>query len=129
MSYTCANWQHFTHGSNKFYGNGQCAVFVEMVAKAPRTHFWTRGVKVLGNGHLIPPGTAIATFDSAGVYPNRKHGNHAALFVSEDGKSITVVDQYRGAHSHHPGISHYTHRGTGSETSMTGDPNYYFVIE
>ena len=101
-----------------------------MVTHAPRVHFWRKGLKVLGNGHMIPQGTAIATFDSHGTYPNMSHGNHAALFVSENGHSITVIDQWHGKSSgHYPGISHYTHMGTGNDHNMTGDPNYYYVIE
>ncbi|MFT3771266.1 MAG: BPSL0067 family protein [Minicystis sp.] len=129
MSYHCSDWRRFEHGTSRFYGNGQCAVFVEMVTGAPRVHSWRRGLKVLGNGHLITPGTAIATFNSHGVYPNMNHGNHAALFVSENGHSITVIDQYHGTHSHHPGISRYSHQGHGDDHHMTGDPEYYYVIE
>jgi hypothetical protein len=129
MSYICRVWQRYEHGTSRFVGNGQCAVFVEAVTGAPRVHFWTRGLKVLGNGHLIPPGTAIATFDSHGRYPNMSHGNHAALFVSENGHSITVIDQYHGKHSHAPGISRYSHMGAGNDHNMTGDPNFYYVIE
>jgi hypothetical protein len=117
------------HGSGHFVGNGQCAVFVQGVTHAPNVHDWRPGLKVLGNGHLITPGTAIATFNSHHVYPNMNHGNHAALFLSEDGHSITVIDQYHGKHSHYPGVSTYSHGGTGNDHHMTGDPNFYYVIE
>ncbi len=129
MSYHCNDWRRFEAGSKGFVGNGQCAVFVQHVTGAPNVHQWRKGMKVLGNGHLIPQGTAIATFDSHGHYPNMSHGNHAALFVSENGHSITVIDQYHGKHSHTPGISRYSHMGTGNDHNMTGDPNFYYVIE
>jgi hypothetical protein len=130
MSYICNDWRRFTVSSQPFYGNGQCAVFVEMVTHAPKVHFWQKGLKVLGNGGLIQPGTVIATFNSHGIYPNMPHGNHAALFVSENGHSITVVDQWHGKSTGHaPGISHYTHFGTGDDNHMTADPDFYFVVE
>jgi hypothetical protein len=130
MSYICRDWQRFMISCTSIYGNGQCAVFVEMVTNAPKVHFWTRGIPVLNNGHLIQPGTVIATFNSEKVYPNMPHGNHAALFVSENGHSITVIDQWHGkSHSHAPGISRYTHIGTGNDHNMTGDPSYYYVVE
>jgi hypothetical protein len=47
-----------------------------------------------GNKH-IKRGTAIATFVN-GKYPRKKHGNHAALYVSQDDEGITVVEQFRG---------------------------------
>jgi hypothetical protein len=129
MSYICRDWQQFAHGSSKAYGNGQCAVFVELVTHAPKVHFWVRGIKVLGNGHLISPGTAIATFNSSGHYPNMPHGNHAALFVSEDGHAIKVIDQWHGkTTSHNPGPSTY-HSGHGDDQHMTQDANFYYVID
>jgi hypothetical protein len=128
MPYICHDWTMFEHGSTKSYGNGQCAVFVEMVTNAPRVHFWTRGLKVLGNGHSIAPGTVIATFNSSGEYPNMPHGNHAALFVSENGHSIKVIDQYAGKHTHHPGPSTYV-LGHGDDHHMTSDANFYYVVE
>jgi hypothetical protein len=129
MSYICTNWQAYEHGSKHFSGNGQCVVFVQHVTGAPNDHEWRPGLKVLGNGHLIPQGTAIATFNSEGKYPNMSSGNHAALFVSEDGHSIKVIDQYHGKHSHHPGPSTYSHLGAGNDTNMTGDPDFYYVVE
>jgi hypothetical protein len=126
MSYICRDYQKYEHGSQGIVGNGECAVFVETVTHAPRVHDWRKGLKVLGNGHSIPAGTVIATFNSSGIYPNMKHGNHAALFLSENGHSITVIDQY---HGHSPAVRHYTHTGSGDDYHMTGDPNFYFVVE
>jgi hypothetical protein len=104
-------------------------VFVEMVTNAPKVHSWRRGIKVLGNGHLIQQGTVIATFNSSGIYPNMHSGNHAALFVSEDGHSIHVIDQYHGKHTHYPGPSTYVATGHGDDHHMTGDANFYYVVE
>ena len=65
---------------------------VQIYAAAPPTSLWKAGAKVLGN-HLLAPGTAIATFVSE-RYPNRPHGNHAALFIRQDGNAIWVMDQW-----------------------------------
>jgi hypothetical protein len=130
MSYVCNDWQRFTISCTRIYGNGQCAVFVEMVTNAPRVHSWRKGLKVLGNGSMIQPGTVIATFNSSGIYPNMPHGNHAALFVSENGHAITVIDQWHGkTTSHAPGPSTYWHIGTGNDHNMTRDPSFYYVVE
>jgi hypothetical protein len=51
------------------------------------TTTWKPGRKVRGNN--ISPGTAIASFRD-GKYQN----DHAAIFVSQDEKGITVYDQY-----------------------------------
>ncbi|WP_119631433.1 BPSL0067 family protein [Methylocaldum marinum] len=38
-------------------------------------------------------GTAVATFVD-GKYPNESHGNHAALYISQDGSGVWVMDQW-----------------------------------
>ena len=43
----------------------------------------------------IAKGTAIATFVN-GRYPNLPHGNHAALYISQDAGGIWVMDQWKG---------------------------------
>jgi hypothetical protein len=40
----------------------------------------------------IRTGTAIATFDGMGRYPNHAHGNHAAIYISQDSVGIWVWD-------------------------------------
>ena len=42
---------------------------------------------------LLAKGTAIATFED-GVYKSRPHGNHAALYLSQDQGGIWVMDQW-----------------------------------
>ena len=42
----------------------------------------------------LPPGTAIATFDATGRYANHSHGNHAAIYLSQDASGIRVIDQW-----------------------------------
>ena len=73
-------------------GSGQCVALVQTYAKAPLTSTWTEGEKVKGNT-TIQKGTAIATF-VGGKYPNKSHGNHAALYLSQDATGIKVMDQW-----------------------------------
>ncbi len=42
----------------------------------------------------LAPGTAIATFDANGRYANHSHGNHAAIYLSQDANGIRVIDQW-----------------------------------
>jgi hypothetical protein len=77
-------------GYGKF--NGECAAGVQWALRQNKimiglTSTWKPGRKVRGNA--ISPGTAIASFRD-GVYQN----DHAAIFVSQDDKGITVYDQY-----------------------------------
>ncbi len=73
-------------------GTAQCAVLVQYYAGAPETSKWVGGAAVLGD-LTLSKGTAIATFIK-GVYPKKKTGNHAALYISQDSGGIWVMDQW-----------------------------------
>ena len=73
-------------------GNGQCVALVQHYAGAPVTANWRQGILVRGATDLIK-GAAIATFEN-GRYSNNAHGNHAALYISQDAEGITVMDQW-----------------------------------
>ena len=73
-------------------GTHQCVALVQAFTEAPRTPKWKQGVSVRGK-LLLAKGTAIATFED-GVYKSRPHGNHAALYVSQDQGGIWVIDQW-----------------------------------
>ena len=75
-------------------GSGQCAALPEYYTRIGKSAGWREGDKVKGN-KTIKKGTAIATFVN-GRYPNEEHGNHAALYVSQDTNAIKVVDQWTG---------------------------------
>ena len=79
---------------HELVGTHQCVALVQAYAKAPRTFDWKQGVAVRGK-LLLPKGTAIATFED-GAYKSRPHGNHAALYLSQDQGGIWVVDQWAG---------------------------------
>ncbi len=74
-------------------GTHQCVALVQEYAGAPITSTWRQGEAVLGN-ITLKSGTAIATFVN-GRYPNRAHGNHAALYVRQASNGIIVADQWK----------------------------------
>ena len=76
-------------------GSHQCVALVQEYAGAPATTYWRQGEAVFGN-KTIKEGTAIATFVD-GRYPNRPHGNHAALYVRQAANGIYVIDQWKDA--------------------------------
>ena len=83
-------------------GSHQCVALVQVEAGAPAASSWTAGDQVRGQSTLAK-GTAIATFVN-GRYPDLRHGNHAALYISQDAQGIIVMDQW--AHDKHkPTIS------------------------
>lgn len=78
-------------------GGGNCVDLVKGLVpglQGKPTIAWRQGVRVVDTSALTP-GTAIATFEH-GRYPNRPHGNHAALFVGYAGAAIWVMDQWKG---------------------------------
>ena len=68
----------------KVVGNGQCVAFVRACAGAPASSTWTKG-KVVKTSDVAKH-TAIATFDDQGNYPNNPTGQHAAIFISKEGR-------------------------------------------
>jgi hypothetical protein len=72
--------------------------FVKAVALVPQTSLWKKGELVKGSQTMIA-GTAIATFNEQGKYPNHGTGNHAAIYLSQDALGIFVVEQYKGLDS------------------------------
>jgi hypothetical protein len=79
--------------NSSLVSTGSCASLVQHYTRVGPTANWKEGEVVKGNS--IKKGTAIATFVN-GVYPNKKHDNHAALYVSQDATGIWVVDQWEG---------------------------------
>ena len=70
---------------------GTCANLVQWFG-CNRVSVWRQGAIVKGNTG-ITVGTCIATFED-GKYPNRKSGNHAAVYLKQDAEGITVHDQW-----------------------------------
>ncbi|MGZ3183648.1 MAG: BPSL0067 family protein [Telluria sp.] len=74
-------------------GTRQCVALVQTCLPGiGHTSTWKAGAAVLNNDK-IEAGTAIATFVN-GHYPNRSHGNHAALFVRHAPNGFWIMDQW-----------------------------------
>ncbi len=111
-------------------GTQQCVVLVQAFTKAPRAADWTQGAAVRGL-LLLARGTAIATFVD-GVYKNRPHGNHAALYLSQDQGGVWVMDQWKGPDKLKVSRHYLQFKGAGKDgswvdTSNNGDA--FSVIE
>ena len=112
-------------------GSHQCVALVQAFANAPLTRHWKQGAAVRGQ-LLLARGTAIATF-AEGAYKSRPHGNHAALYLSQDQGGIWVMDQWAGDPRKVTVSHHYLRfQGVGKDgqwinTSDNGDA--YSVIE
>lgn len=103
--------------------DGECVRFVQTRANMPNTSHWRQGVKVRGRN--LTKGTVIATFVD-GQYPNHKHGNHAAVYDSQDATGIWVWDQY---HGHPVAKRQITFRGTSFNGSRSKNGDTYYVVE
>jgi hypothetical protein len=79
--------------NSEMVGDHECVALVKRYAGTPNTSLWKQGSAVLGN-LALQKGTAIATFED-GKYQNRKHGNHAALYLGQVSGGIRVMDQWR----------------------------------
>lgn len=95
MPYLCPQYRGLE--SKPLVGTEHCVALIQECAKAPHTSHWREGSKVKGNV-VLTPGTAIATFVK-GKYPNQAHGNHAAIYVTQDTVAIYVLDQWKGKSS------------------------------
>ncbi len=78
--------------SETLVSNGSCAGLVQHYTQVGHTSNWKEGEIVRSNA-TIRKGTAVATFVN-GKYPNNEHGNHAALYVSQEASGVWVVDQW-----------------------------------
>ena len=81
------------YANEPLIGDGDCVALVRSAAPdLPNTSLWRPGDNVFGN-RSIQEGTIIATF-VGGRYPNKPHGNHAAIYLGQDKDGIWVVDQF-----------------------------------
>jgi hypothetical protein len=87
-----------TLGSGKFldrHGRTDAVAFVRQATGASHPGIWRAGVhiKTAAQGSILR-GTAIATFNAAGFYPNDERGYHAAIYLSHDQYTLRVLDQW-----------------------------------
>lgn len=109
----------------EWVGTHECVALVQQYAKTPTTMYWREGSKVRGNRSL-QEGTAIATF-SKGKYVNRRTGNHAALYLSQDSTGIWVIEQFRSIKKGRIAKRHISFKCGKDSPSNDGDA--YSVIE
>lgn len=100
---------------------GQCVSFVTRVCTdiPVATGQWKKGALVKDNAD-IKPGTAIATFNSAGHY-----SGHAAIYESQSAAGINVVDQWvtgTGSPIHARTLRFGAH-------GVSNDGNGFYVVE
>ena len=89
----------FPQGTRHYGESDQCVSLTKFFTGLPCSGCWRAGPKVVGNN--IPPGAAIATFDSNGLYPNNPHGNNSGIYVGPavslyPPNSILILDQWPG---------------------------------
>jgi len=121
MAYRCLSPESY---NGIRVGNGQCVTFVKECTGAPHTSAWRKGSLVKGNMD-ITKGTAIATFDANGKYPNHASGNHAAIYVGQDVNGIWVYDQW--VLQGHVAKRQIRFKGTPGMQSNDGDD--YYIVE
>jgi len=129
MSYVYANVSDLE--GKALVGSHHCVALVQSYANAPQTSLWAKG-ELVKTAKNIAKGTAIATFVN-GAYPNNATGNHAALFLSQDGEGITVMDQWKGDPKK-PTISSRKIRFRGIKNGqlikpLSNNGDAYYVIE
>ncbi len=113
-------------------GSGECVPLVERATGAPLDAHWRQGARVQGN-MSIAPGTAIATFDNDGRYGNHtNHTSHAAIYLGQDSRGITVIDQYNvhrsGRLTSHKPPSERTLRFGRNQGPISDRGEYFYVV-
>lgn len=118
MAFIASNPEEY---KGEVVGDGQCVAFVKEASGAPQTSLWKEGEQVRGAN--IDSGTAIATFIN-GSYPSHSHGNHAAIYVSQNAEGLVVWDQWKGQSVHQRTI-----RFKGGVGDPVNDGDAFSVIE
>lgn len=129
MSFTCTTdlsaylGQSVDDGAGNF--PGECVSIVKKFCAPamPPTKQWRRGAKVQGKKD-VRGGTAIATFQTNGRFKSRD--GHAAIFVDQDDKGITVWDQFN-----HPkkgvGTRYLPFKNSKDVTDGNDGSNFYII--
>lgn len=127
MAYRLQLMENTLEGNTSFTsetGSHECVALVQGAAGAPNTRVWQKGIKVLdAKIGSIPLGTAIATFDGSGRYP--QSARHAAIYVTHDSHGIVVYDQWASQGK----VSKRKIRKRGGINRSVNDASFYYVIE
>lgn len=109
-------------------GNGHCPVLTQVASGAPKVKFWKKGPIVKGNA-AVPEGTVIACgWNSDGKYPNQKHGNHAAIYLSQTAKGLVVLDQWVGKDVARWGFQRVLPFGPKKGDDIVNGGDYFHVV-
>ena len=103
-------------------GRGQCPVLVQWATGAPKVKFWRQGPVVAGNMN-IPVGAAIASGWEDGRYPNKKAGNHAAIYLGQNDTGIQVLDQWKNKN-----VSNGFERTLKFSSNNSSNGGHYFFL-
>ena len=98
MGHVYSGVDELAKGQTLNAGSGECVDLIKEYVRSLRsrsTATWRAGDWIMEAGTSIRKGTAIATFDKDGRYPQQRTGQHAALVVRVMGSGIWVVDQWR----------------------------------
>ena len=78
-------------GQGRF--KGSCAALVQYFG-CHQVERWRKGATVKGN-NSVQGGTCIATFEGDRC-PDKAHGNHAAIYISQTKQGVNMYDQWQG---------------------------------
>jgi len=98
MPYVYSGVDELAKGDTPNAGSGECVDLIKQYVpglKGRSTATWRAGEWVIEAGSRIRRGTAIATFDKDGRFPQHRTGQHAAIVLRVMGAGIWVVDQWR----------------------------------
>lgn len=98
MGHVYSGVDELAKGETDQVGTGECVDIIKHFVpglKGKSTTTWRAGAWVMEAGSSIPRGTAIATFDQDGRYPQHHSGQHAAIVLRVMPSGIWVVDQWR----------------------------------
>jgi hypothetical protein len=138
MGYTYNDVDKLAEGKTPNVDSGECVDIVKELVpglKGRPTSSWRAGAWVMEAGASIPRGTAIATFDKNGKFPQRRTGQHAALVLRVMPSGIWVVDQWRNNRGKitrrflQIPIPRLQHNADGSFRDASNNPLAFRVIE
>ncbi|WP_439579455.1 BPSL0067 family protein [Elioraea sp.] len=109
-------------------GNGQCPILPQLASGAPKVKFWRKGPIVKGNA-AVPEGAVIAAgWNADGKYPNRSHGNHAAIYLRQTAKGLVVLDQWLGKDIAKHGFERTLAFGKRKGDDIVNGGDYFHVV-
>jgi RHS repeat-associated protein len=114
-------------------GDTHCAEIIKHrdTFGAAKTTLWRQGRQIVWNMDILP-GTAIATFDSSGRYPQSETSyRHAAIFIKFDeyGRGIWVLDQWDGLKAVNYRLMPWNSRAGNAHQNYVGSASNFSTIK